>query len=121
MGLLFALNSRPRSFMWRQQHVVGHHAYTNVEGMDPDIRVSSSDVRRVAPSQPWHPWHTMQHAYLGVLYGLLAVKSIFVDGAHTWRILLPETLIGWILSQTSRLSWRDVSVPYGCFARRRPR
>ena len=25
------------SFMWRQQHVVGHHCYTNMNGYDPDI------------------------------------------------------------------------------------
>lgn len=26
------------SFMWKQQHVVGHHAYTNLHDYDPDIR-----------------------------------------------------------------------------------
>ncbi len=45
------------SFMWRQQHVVGHHAFTNVEDVDPDIRVSDPDVRRVTPKQPWQPYH----------------------------------------------------------------
>jgi fatty acid desaturase len=65
--------------MWRQQHVVGHHAYTNVEGLDPDIRVGSSDVRRVTGAQPWHAWHTLQHLYLGVMYGLLAFKSTYLD------------------------------------------
>jgi fatty acid desaturase len=65
--------------MWRQQHVVGHHAYTNVDGLDPDIRVSGQDVRRVTAAQPWHSWHTLQHVYLGALYGLLAFKSIYVD------------------------------------------
>ena len=39
------------SFMWQQQHVVGHHAYTNTV-LDPDIRVSDRDVRSVAPGQP---------------------------------------------------------------------
>lgn len=48
------------SFMWRQQHVVGHHAYTNVEGRDPDIRCLEQDVRRVAPGHPWHPYHAFQ-------------------------------------------------------------
>jgi len=67
------------SFMWRQQHVVGHHAFTNVEGLDPDIRVSAKDVRRVTGAQPWHPWHAAQHLYLGFLYSLLAFKSIYVD------------------------------------------
>jgi hypothetical protein len=23
--------------MWKQQHVVGHHSFTNVENFDPDI------------------------------------------------------------------------------------
>lgn len=45
------------SFMWRQQHVVGHHVHTNVEDKDPDIRVSDPDVRRVTPKQPWQPYH----------------------------------------------------------------
>lgn len=69
------------SFMWKQQHVVGHHAFTNVVSEDPDIRVKSdgSDVRRVASAQPLAVHHRLQHLYLGVLYGLLALKSIFVD------------------------------------------
>ena len=40
------------SYMWRKQHVVGHHAFTNVVGVDPDIRVNDPDVRCVAKSQP---------------------------------------------------------------------
>lgn len=44
------------SFMWRQQHMVGHHVHTNVHGRDPDIRVSDSDVRRVTQYQPRH-WY----------------------------------------------------------------
>lgn len=69
------------SFMWKQQHVVGHHAYTNVLSEDPDIRVSpdGGDVRRVHPAQPHGPQHAFQHWYLGALYALLAPKSILVD------------------------------------------
>lgn len=44
------------SFMWRQQHVVGHHAYTNL-ACDPDIRVSECDPRRVAPHHPKQSYH----------------------------------------------------------------
>jgi Fatty acid desaturase len=44
------------SFMWRQQHVAGHHVWTNVHDKDPDIRVSDADVRRVTPFQPVHPY-----------------------------------------------------------------
>ena len=44
------------SFMWKQQHVVGHHTYTNVDGLDPDIRVKDPDVRRVSHHQPWQSY-----------------------------------------------------------------
>ena len=39
---------RRGSFMWKQQHVVGHHAFKNVVDIDPDIRCDEkNDVRRV--------------------------------------------------------------------------
>jgi hypothetical protein len=50
------------SFMWRQQHVAGHHVWTNVHDKDPDIRVSEADVRRVTPFQPVHPHQVCDHA-----------------------------------------------------------
>ena len=68
------------SFMWRQQHVVGHHAYTNVEGVDPDIRCApAKDIRRVNEHQPHETYHGMQHVYLALAYGLLSFKSCFLD------------------------------------------
>lgn len=69
------------SFMWKQQHVVGHHAFTNVHGADPDIRVKpgGADVRRVTRFQPRAAHHALQHVYLGLLYSLLAIKSIVLD------------------------------------------
>ncbi|XP_075265344.1 uncharacterized protein LOC142357674 isoform X2 [Convolutriloba macropyga] len=67
------------SFMWKQQHVVGHHAYTNLHDHDPDIRVSDADIRRVTTYQPWHTHHRFQQYYLGALYGLLSLKSVLVD------------------------------------------
>lgn len=67
------------SFMWKQQHVIGHHVYTNVDGADPDIRVNDPDVRRVYTSQPWRPYQVYQHIYLGFLYALLSIKSVVAD------------------------------------------
>lgn len=67
------------SFMWKQQHVVGHHVNTNVTHHDPDIRVNDPDVRRVTVQQPRRWYHAYQHVYLMVLYGLLSIKSILVD------------------------------------------
>ncbi|CAK0758443.1 hypothetical protein CVIRNUC_002620 [Coccomyxa viridis] len=66
------------SFLWRQQHVVGHHTHTNLE-TDPDIRASDQDVRRVAPHHKRQWYHRYQHIYLGALYGLLVVKAVLVD------------------------------------------
>lgn len=67
------------SFMWKQQHVVGHHLATNVDHFDPDIRVKDPDVRTVAPTQPRQWYHAYQHVYLAALYGLLALKSVLLD------------------------------------------
>lgn len=72
------------SFMWRQQHVVGHHAYTNL-ACDPDIRVSEHDVRRVAPHHPKQPYHVRQFPTI-VLHGIVAgmQKSISSIPAQSW-------------------------------------
>lgn len=43
------------------------------------VKADGSDIRRVTEYQPWS-WHQLyQHLYLGVLYGLLALKSVFID------------------------------------------
>lgn len=67
------------SFIWKQQHVFGHHVYTNIEGIDPDIRVHDPDIRRTNMFQPWREYQAYQHVYLGLLYSLLSIKSIFID------------------------------------------
>ncbi|KAH7425715.1 hypothetical protein KP509_11G067500 [Ceratopteris richardii] len=94
------------SFMWRQQHVVGHHSFTNVNGYDPDIRVKDPDLRRVTKDQPRRKYHYFQHWYLAGLYGLLALKSVFVDDFVAYksnaiglmkisRMTLPELCTFW--------------------------
>jgi len=50
-----------------------------VENYDPDIRVKDPDVRRVTYEQPIQKYHSFQHLYLGALYGLLALKGVFLD------------------------------------------
>ena len=53
------------SFMWKQQHVVGHHAFTNVESIDPDIRCDEkNDVRRVNYMQPHTRFFTGRNTYI---------------------------------------------------------
>jgi fatty acid desaturase len=95
------------SFMWRQQHVVGHHAFTNLDEMDPDIRVKDPDVRRVTQHQPWQQYQAYQHIYLGVLYGLLALKSVLVDDF----LALSSGSIGSV--SISKLTLREQAVFWG--------
>lgn len=64
------------SFMWKQQHVVGHHVFTNVNSEDPDLNVKAA---RLTPWQPHAAHHVLQHIYLAALYGLLTVKTILMN------------------------------------------
>lgn len=39
---------------WHNQHVMGHHIYTNVMGSDPDVpQKHEGDPRRLCPQQIW--------------------------------------------------------------------
>ncbi|XP_065194552.1 delta(5) fatty acid desaturase A-like [Sycon ciliatum] len=65
---------------WRNQHVIGHHIYTNVLGSDPDLPVSlEGDPRRLVPAQVWKALYKLQHLYLPPLYGVLSLKSRIQD------------------------------------------
>jgi len=73
---------------WHHQHVVGHHLYTNVLGIDPDLPVTrEGDLRRVAPSQKWMFFYRFQHVYLAVLYSLLAIKFRIQDFIGVWTMM----------------------------------
>lgn len=52
------------SFIWKQQHVFGHHVYTNIDGIDPDIRVNDPDVRRTTLFQPWRSYQVLSKSFL---------------------------------------------------------
>ncbi len=60
------------SWLWRFKHNHLHHGNTNVVGVDSDI--SQAPFARLAPEQPWRPWHRYQHLYLWFVYGFLAIK-----------------------------------------------
>lgn len=67
------------SYKWKKQHVVGHHAYTNVVGADPDINVTAVDPRRYANTHPRYKIHKYQHIYMLFLYSLMSFKTFLVD------------------------------------------
>merc|ERR1719171_1657618 len=67
------------SFMWRQQHVVGHHCTTNIDGRDPDIRGGAPDIKAFAPGQAVDWYHRYQRLYLPFLYGFMTLKATYLD------------------------------------------
>lgn len=71
------------SALWKRQHNDLHHRHTNVMGHDTDIE--QSPIARLAPEQPWHPWHRAQHVYMWPLYGFLTVQWLLVSDFLTMR------------------------------------
>lgn len=65
------------SYVWRQSHNLDHHGQPNVGGRDPDIDFGM--LARLAPSQPWRPWHRFQHLYLFPLYGFAYLRWVLVE------------------------------------------
>ena len=65
------------SFIWRVKHNIGHHTFTNIQGMDHDIDFGV--LARASSEQPHRPWHRYQHLYLWVFYGFLLPKWVFYD------------------------------------------
>lgn len=65
------------SWVWRFKHNTLHHGRPNHAGFDNDI--DQAPFARLAPSQPWRPWHRYQHVYLWGLYGFLALKWFLVS------------------------------------------
>lgn len=69
---------------WHNQHIIGHHVYTNVVGADPDLPlVLEGDIRRVSRLQKWASFYKFQHIYLFVLYGVLGIKFRIQDLTET--------------------------------------
>lgn len=57
--------------MWKLQHNVLHHTYTNVEGNDDDI--DAPPILRLSPHDPLKKVHKWQYIYAWFLYMLLTV------------------------------------------------
>ncbi len=65
---------------WQNQHVVGHHIYTNVQSIDPDLPTAANgDMRLITPQQNMAWFYRYQHIYLLPLYGLFTFKSRIQD------------------------------------------
>ena len=62
--------------IWKMQHNVLHHTYTNIKGADEDIE--AGDLLRFSPSQPKKKLHKFQHIYAWALYCLMAFMRVTV-------------------------------------------
>jgi len=70
---LFPWLSSP--WVWYHQHVIGHHAYTNIEHRDPDL-AHAPQLQRHHKSIRWRPRHKNQHK----CSRMLLIWSIAVGG-----------------------------------------
>ncbi len=64
-------------FLWKQQHNLNHHTYTNIHGKDTDIE--SSGILRFSPEQPWKWWHRYQYIFGPISYAFLTLMWFFTD------------------------------------------
>lgn len=65
------------SYIWARKHNAIHHSLTNVTGQDNDIDVGF--LGRLSPHQRHLGFHRLQHLYLWLLYGFLAIKWHLYD------------------------------------------
>lgn len=68
-------------YVWIYQHTLGHHPYTNIDGLDPDIVTTDDhpDIRRIKWTQKWVPRYVYQHVYVPLVYCLLGLKTRIQD------------------------------------------
>jgi len=64
------------SFIWRQQHNVWHHTYTNISGLDEGLEADGT--MRCSPYDEWRPIYRLQHIYWPVIYALAAASLVLV-------------------------------------------
>jgi linoleoyl-CoA desaturase len=76
MGLIASNGLGANAFFWKQKHNIIHHTYTNVDGLDDDI--AKSPIIRQCTTQPWKPFHRIQHVYMVLVYSLTTLFWVFV-------------------------------------------
>lgn len=65
------------AFIWKIQHNVLHHSFTNIEGADQDIDISF--VMRFSPHQEHRWFHNFQHYYAWILYSWMTLARVFIS------------------------------------------
>ena len=71
------------SHMWHLKHNIAHHNYTNVAGSDMDIEQGFFlRFHRMAKKRSFH---SFQHLYAPILYGLFSIYLIFIKDFQMYR------------------------------------
>lgn len=74
---------------WHHQHVLGHHIYTNVMGVDPDLpELVDGDMRYIVPRQVWKSLYKYQWLYMPALYAGLSLKVRLQNWTTTYMTLM---------------------------------
>lgn len=102
------------SSVWKFQHNVLHHTFTNIDGLDEDI--DGPPVLRFSPNQKWRPIHRYQHILAWMIYPLMTlVKLLFTDfqQAYNYRknnLITSNLELAKIL--TAIAVWRSIYIGY---------
>ncbi len=86
------------AFVWKVQHNVLHHTYTNIHGVDEDI--NTKVVVRLSRQAPLKTFHRYQHIYVFFLYGFMTLHLLIND----FFKLLKYNKLGIIKDQKSTLA-----------------
>jgi linoleoyl-CoA desaturase len=102
------------SWFWRHKHNGLHHGNTNVVGVDTDIE--QMPFARLAPAQPWKPWHRYQHIYMWPLYGFMAIRMLLSDVAGLFdrrsspRRPTPRDVVELVAGKLLHIAWA-IAIP----------
>jgi linoleoyl-CoA desaturase len=64
------------AFIWKLKHNIIHHTYTNIDGVDDDIALTS--LLRQCDTQKWVPLHRLQHIYSLIIYAITSIAWTFL-------------------------------------------
>eukprot|EP01089_Gocevia_fonbrunei_P020943 TRINITY_DN792_c0_g1_i2.p1 TRINITY_DN792_c0_g1~~TRINITY_DN792_c0_g1_i2.p1 ORF type:complete len:333 (+),score=44.89 TRINITY_DN792_c0_g1_i2:468-1466(+) len=100
------------SFVWKHEHNIGHHQYTNSTA-DPDA-TTGYPFLRYNPAQAWKPYQKYQHLYIWIAYGFVGIKWYVSDMTYAAKgfyrsmkmyTMSKEELILLIVTKSLTLVW----------------
>ena len=113
MGLTMNLIGA-NSFVWRLQHNVLHHTYTNIDEADDDI--NAPFFLRFSPNVKYNKLHKFQFIYVWLFYGLSTLSWViskdFIRLARYKKLGLLDQHKGLGLEITKMIGWKLLYFTY---------